>query len=115
MAKFTKTLLASALTLAAGGANAAAFQLAEVSTSGLGMAYAGNAAVANNASVIATNPALMTKFQGAEMSVGGILVDTDLHIQGKTKLGNSANQNNVVPTSLIPNAYFVAPINDKFA
>ena len=115
MSRFSKTLLASALTLVAGGANAAAFQLAEVSTSGLGMAYAGNAAVADNASVIATNPALMTKFQGTEMSVGGILVDTDLHIQGKTKLGNSANQNNVVPTSLIPNAYFVAPINDKFA
>ena len=115
MSRFSKTLLASALTLVAGGANASAFQLAEVSTSGLGMAYAGNAAVADNASVIATNPALMTRFQGAEMSVGGILVDTDLHIQGKTKLGNSANQNNVVPTSLIPNAYFVAPINDKFA
>lgn len=115
MAKFSKTLLASALTLAAGGANAAAFQLAEVSTSGLGMAYAGNAAVADNASVIATNPALMTKFQRPEMSAGGVLVDTDLHVHGTSALGNSANQNNVVPTSLIPNAYFVAPINDKFA
>ena len=86
MSRFSKTLLASALTLVAGGANAAAFQLAEVSTSGLGMAYAGNAAVADNASVIATNPALMTRFQGAEMSVGGILVDTDLHIQAKIML-----------------------------
>ena len=115
MAKFTKTLLASALTLAAGGASAAAFQLAEVSTSGLGTAYAGAAAVADNASVVATNPALMTKFQGVEMSVGGVLVDTDLHVRGTTALGNSANQNNVVPTKVIPNTYFVAPINDKFA
>lgn len=115
MAKFSKTLLASALTLAAGGANAAAFQLAEVSTSGLGMAYAGNAAVADNASVVATNPALMTKFQRPEMSAGGVLVDTDLHVHGTSASGNTANQNNVVPTSLIPNAYFVAPINDKFA
>ena len=52
--------------LAASGANAAAFQLAEVSTSGLGMAYAGNAAVADNASVVASNPALMTEFKKAE-------------------------------------------------
>ena len=41
MTKFNKTLLATATLLAAGGANAAAFQLAEVSTSGLGRAYAG--------------------------------------------------------------------------
>ena len=49
------------------------------------------------------------------MSVGGVLVDTDLHVRGTTALGNSANQNNVVPTKVIPNTYFVAPINDKFA
>ena len=58
MTKFNKTLLATATLLAAGGANAAAFQLAEISTSGLGMAYAGNAAVADNASVVATNPSI---------------------------------------------------------
>lgn len=39
--KFTQTLLASALAVVAGSASAAAFQLAEVSTSGLGRAYAG--------------------------------------------------------------------------
>lgn len=115
MSKFSKTLLATTIALTAGGVNAAAFQLAEVSTSGLGMAYAGNAAVADNASVVATNPALMTKFKRAELSAGGVLVDTDLHVKGTTALGNSANQNNIVPTSLIPNAYFVTPITDKFA
>lgn len=35
MKKFNQSLLATAMLLAAGGANAAAFQLAEVSTSGL--------------------------------------------------------------------------------
>lgn len=114
MNKLSKTLLASSLALS-GGAHAAAFQLAEVSTSGLGMAYAGNAAVVDNASVVATNPALMTKFKRAEMSAGGVLVDTDLTIRGTTARGNDAYAGNVVPTSLIPNAYFVTPINDKFA
>ena len=62
MTKFNKTLLAMSTLLAASGANAAAFQLAEVSTSGLGRAYAGEAAIADNASVVATNPALMSLF-----------------------------------------------------
>lgn len=35
MKKFNQSLLATAMLLAAGGANAAAFQLAEISTSGL--------------------------------------------------------------------------------
>ena len=52
MRKFNKTLLAMTTLLAASGANAAAFQLAEVSTSGLGRAYAGEAAIADNASVV---------------------------------------------------------------
>ncbi|PRL49912.1 hypothetical protein BV089_00166 [Haemophilus influenzae] len=37
MKKFNQSLLATAMLLAAGGANAAAFQLAEISTSGLGV------------------------------------------------------------------------------
>ncbi len=115
MTKFTKTIIASLFTVTAAGASAAAFQLAEVSTSGLGMAYAGNAAVVDNASVVATNPALMTKFKQAELSAGAVLVDTDIILSGTTASGNSAYASNVVPTSALPNLYFVAPVNDKFA
>ncbi|MCT8595076.1 outer membrane protein transport protein, partial [Glaesserella parasuis] len=85
MNKFTKTALASIFTFSAAGASAAAFQLAEVSTSGLGMAYAGNAAVADNASVVATNPALMTKFKQVEISAGGVYVDADVDVEGSFK------------------------------
>lgn len=113
--KFNKTLIASLLTLVAGSASASLFQLAEVSTSGLGMAYAGNAAVADNASVVATNPALMTKFKRPEISAGGVLVDTDLTVRGTTQNGNQAYAGNVVPTAPIPNMYFVLPVNDDFS
>ena len=34
---------------------------------------------------------------------------------GRTVAVGSADHNSVVPGSLIPNMYFVAPINDKFA
>ena len=123
MTKFNKTLLATATLLAAGSANAAAFQLAEVSTSGLGRAYAGEAAIADNASVVATNPALMSLFKNNQFSVGGVYVDSKIRMSGpvtvnalgRTVAVGSANHDSVVPGSLIPNMYFVAPINDKFA
>ena len=123
MRKFNKTLLAMTTLLAASGANAAAFQLAEVSTSGLGRAYAGEAAIADNASVVATNPALMSLFKTNQFSVGGVYVDSKIHMSGpvtvnalgRTVAVGSADHNSVVPGSLIPNLYFVAPINDKFA
>ena len=122
--KLTKTLLSTLLLGAATGASAAAFQLAEVSTSGLGRAYAGEAAMADNASVVATNPALMSLFKQKEFSAGGVYVDSRIHMYGpvtattasglKLATGN-ANANSVVPGAFIPNMYFVSPINDKFA
>ncbi len=105
MTKFNKTLLAMTTLLAASGANAAAFQLAEVSA------------------VVATNPALMSLFKSNQFSVGGVYVDSKIHMSGpvtvnalgRTVAVGSADHNSVVPGSLIPNMYFVAPINDKFA
>ncbi|KMZ32915.1 outer membrane protein transport protein [Haemophilus influenzae] len=125
MKKFNQSLLATAMLLAAGGANAAAFQLAEVSTSGLGRAYAGEAAIADNASVVATNPALMSLFKTAQFSTGGVYVDSRINMNGDVASSiksttniaknGSASERNVVPGTFVPNLYFVAPVNDKFA
>ncbi|HHF5850101.1 TPA: porin, partial [Haemophilus influenzae] len=115
-----------AMLLAAGGANAAAFQLAEVSTSGLGRAYAGEAAIADNASVVATNPALMSLFKTAQFSTGGVYIDSRINMSGdvtasiknssrSTTKDDAASARNVVPGAFVPNLYFVAPVNDKFA
>lgn len=126
MKKFNQSLLATAMLLAAGGANAAAFQLAEVSTSGLGRAYAGEAAIADNASVVATNPALMSLFKTAQFSTGGVYIDSRINMNGDVTASvtgttliatqnGSASERNVVPGAFVPNLYFVAPVNDKFA
>ncbi len=116
---FTKTLLSSALLVATGAANAAAFQLAEISTSGLGRAYAGEAAIADNAGVVATNPALMSLFKRPEISLGAIYVDPNIDIEGTTLYGTGADTNanakNIAKSAAVPNIYFVAPLNDKFA
>lgn len=129
MKKFNQSVLATAMLFAAGGASAAAFQLSEVSTSGLGRAYAGEAAIADNASVVATNPALMSLFKTNQFSVGGVYVDSKINMSGNTGItalgrnvgarlpstSTNLHQKNVVPGSLVPNMYFVAPVNDKVA
>lgn len=112
--KLTKVILSSLLMASAGTASAAAFQLAEVSTTGLGRAYAGEAAIADNASVVATNPALMAKFKQAEVSVGSIYVDPSIDVSGKVS-SFDASHKNIAPNALVPNIYAVYPINDKFA
>lgn len=114
MKKFNQSLLATAMLFAAGGASAAAFQLAEVSTSGLGRAYAGEAAIADNASVVATNPALMTLFKHPEISVGAIHIDPKIDVEGQIATINS-NHKNIAPNENIPGLYGVYPINDKFS
>src|SRR5690606_1484409 len=50
---------------------AAGFNLQEQNASGLGVAYAGSGAVAENASTIYYNPAGMTNLPGLNISLGG--------------------------------------------
>lgn len=54
----------------AANASGAGFQLLEQNASGLGNAYAGSAAVADNASTIFFNPAGMTRLPGRQFSLG---------------------------------------------
>ena len=65
-----RVLPAAMLALASGTASAAGFQLLEQNASGIGNAYAGSAAVAENASTIFFNPAGMTQLKDREISVG---------------------------------------------
>ncbi len=66
-----RTLTASlALLGTAGVAHAAGFNLLEQNNSGLGNAYAGSAAVADNASTTYFNPAGLTQLDGLQVSTG---------------------------------------------
>ena len=123
--KLNCTLLATTLTLSAGYASAAAFQLVEVSTSGLGRAYAGDAAMAEDASVVATNPALMSLFNRPVVSVGGMYIRPNVDLDGKINsvngtpvsaysaygVSSDASHKNIAPSAFIPNLYYVHPIN----
>lgn len=116
---FNKTLIASALIFSASAANAAAFQLQEVTTSGLGRAYAGEAAIADNAGVVATNPALMTQFKRPEISLGGVWVNPGVNVEGKFENAIypkpfDASHADVIASKFLPNGYWLYPINDQF-
>lgn len=115
MRLLSKTLLASLVAVASQGAFASAFQLHETSTSGLGRAYAGDAAVAENAAVVATNPALMTFFKQPEISVGGIYVRPNIDLKGTTLGQFNADANDIATKEVLPYIYAVYPINDRFA
>lgn len=63
-------LVAALLSVGSAAVHAAGFQLLEQNASGLGNAYAGSAAIADNASTIFYNPAGMTNLPGMHISAG---------------------------------------------
>ncbi|MFC1507843.1 outer membrane protein transport protein [Pseudomonadota bacterium] len=118
--------LALALTLGmSANASAAGFQLAEYSATGLGRAFAGEAAMADNAGAQFRNPAMMTYLKGTQVSIGAIYVDPNIDVDGKVTPhaanGNASGQSyesnasDIADSAVIPNLYFSQQLNDKFA
>ncbi|MEI8655757.1 MULTISPECIES: outer membrane protein transport protein [Vibrio] len=96
--------------------HAAGFQLAEYSATGLGRAYAGEAAMADNASAQWRNPAMLTYLNGTQVSTGAIYVNPNVDVHGDVTLGNSsrrAESNDYANDAVIPNFYLSHQINDK--
>lgn len=119
---FKKSLLAvtiSTATIASQPALAAGFQLNSQSATGLGRAFAGDAVIADNASVMSRNAAAMSLFDRTEVSVGFNVIDSEVDVKNSTytsPLGSQtvADTTNDA-TSVIPNLYLVHPVNEKFA
>ncbi|MEJ0100144.1 MAG: outer membrane protein transport protein [Pseudomonadota bacterium] len=87
----TTTLAAVSAALATGVASASGFQLLEQNASGIGNAYAGSAAVADDASTVFFNPAGMTHLKPLEVSLGADLISPSY------KFSNSASANTPAP------------------
>lgn len=106
--RFTPRLITALLAVAfAGTASAAGFQLWEQNGSGLGNAYAGSAAVADNASTVYFNPAGMTQLRDREVSLGGALVKTNFEFtnNGSSTGVLAGDGGNGGSLGFIPNAY----------
>ncbi len=112
---FKKTALAIAVAIVSTSAWSAGFQLNEFSSSGLGRAYSGEGAIADDAGNASRNPALITMFDRPTFSIGAVYIDPDVNVTGNSALtGQSADQDNIAPTAWVPNVHFVMPINDQF-
>lgn len=74
---FSKTLLAISIASASTVSQAGSFGLIEQSASGQGSAYAGAAAIGEDASTIYFNPAAMTRLPGQQIVVAGHIISPD--------------------------------------
>lgn len=114
-----KTSLPLAIAAALGSltslsATAAGFQLAEYSATGLGRAYAGEAAMADNASAQFRNPAMLTYLDGTQVSTGMIYVDPNVDVDGmNTTTKAPTSSKDFADAAVIPNFYLSHQLNDN--
>src|SRR5437016_6815385 len=121
---FRRTRLAAAvgvaLSLSAGHALGAAFALQEQNASGLGHAYAGGAAAAEDVSTIFYNPAGLVRLQSMQVVVAGNLICPS------TKFSDGGSQpafgqplggtgGDAGSCAGVPNLYFGVPFTDKWS
>ena len=116
----TKAMLLALSSSFVNFANAAGFQVNEHSANGLGRAMAGQAALPENASVLAANPAAISVFEQAQFSTSLSYIDPNIDIKGEISTNISAQS---VPAKMIdfadpafvPAFFYVSPLNDKLS
>jgi long-chain fatty acid transport protein len=94
-----------------GLAHAAGFALVEQNASGLGNAYAGQAAVAADASTIFFNPAGMTLLPDSQVVVAGHLIKPQAEFTGSVNpvvpgMNNGGDGGDAGSLAIVPNAYY---------
>lgn len=120
MDKRKLSLVAISASLLTGQSLAAGFQLNSQSATGIGRAFSGDAVIADNASVLSRNPAAMAMFDRKALSLGLTYADVDVTIKdvNYNTLGgplNLGSENDAADNKVIPNIYYIHPINDSFA
>lgn len=118
---FNKRVLAVSVfaTLITSNINAAGFSVAEHSASGMGSAFAGASAIAEDASTTFFNPAGLSKLKGKQYIFAGhyVSVSSPFTNNGSTSLttaplGGTNDDGSTSP--FIPNFYYARELNDKW-
>jgi long-chain fatty acid transport protein len=117
----TLLLVGCIVFISAGSAYGAGFALIEQSVSGLGNAYAGGAASAEDASTIFFNPAGLTRLGGRQLILGAHLImpyanfsnKGSTHVTGAPLSGD--DDGNAADTRVIPNLYYSRKVSDRFS
>ncbi|PML78065.1 outer membrane protein transport protein [Enterovibrio norvegicus] len=120
---FIRSAIAVAVAASSTSAFAAGFQLNAQSATGIGRAFAGDAVIADNAAVMARNPAAMALFDENAFSIGFESITTMIEVSDVTYRNiatgftptSVADTDDVGDTSIAPNVHLIVPINEKFA
>jgi long-chain fatty acid transport protein len=117
------TLLAAgySLTVLGGSASGAGFALLEQSVKGMGTAYAGGAAAADDASTVFYNPAGLTRLPGSQVTAGlhTIIPSARFSNEGSTHLTGQplrgSDKGEAGTTLFVPNLYCSRKVNDRLS
>ncbi len=103
---------------------AAGFSIIEASASGMGQAFAGAAAVAEDPSTVYFNPAGMMYLEGSQVTVGMHIIksraefqdggSTDLSNLGPLSTSRGGDGGDAGDTFYVPNFYYVRDFGDKY-
>ncbi|MEO8858280.1 MAG: outer membrane protein transport protein [Burkholderiaceae bacterium] len=114
--------LVAVFTLAFGPmiAHASGFQLSETSVSGLGTAYSGGAAQAQDATTVWSNPAGMSRLGETELSGSLHLIKPSLKFRNDSSRAAAAQRlggdgSDAGSLAAVPNFYFVKPIDSRIS
>ncbi|MBM7070958.1 outer membrane protein transport protein [Shewanella sp. 202IG2-18] len=122
MKKRILSVAIAALCASTAQVQAAGFQLAEYSATGMGRAFAGEAAIADNASAQGRNPALLTELKGRQISTGAIYVMPNVDVPGSVTIDSAllpvpitlpAGATDVADNAAVPNFYYSNQLNDQ--
>ena len=104
-----------------GNVQAAGYAITEQSGSGIGNAFAGAAATAEDASTVFFNPAGMTYLPDTQLVVAGHAIDSSIEFNNSGSHGsaltgslptNGGNGGNAGDWAYVPNVYFTKAVND---
>lgn len=104
------TSLATSSTLYAAG-----FQIAERSTIGLGRAFSGEASIADDASIIASNPAGMVLLEDNAYSIGLNYINPEIDVEGTGVGSFPANDDDVALSAALPYIYYAKKVNPNLS
>lgn len=110
--------IAGLAAVTAAKAEAAGFYIQEQSVSGLGSAFAGQAAMPRDASIVYFNPAGMVYLEGATGHIGAHILapKSELEDNGSDAplgLANGTESDNPYGAEIIPNLHFSQQVNDR--
>jgi len=96
--------VAGAFLVMCGNAAASGFALIEQSASGMGNAFAGGAAIADDASTVFFNPAGMSRLEGKQIAIAAHAITPSAKYTSSAGVPSGGDAGS---TAVVPNGYFV--------